>query len=36
MIITSDPVMILNNLEWQLSMWYRKTLVKPSTNQPRL
>ena len=36
MIIIMDTVMIPNNLEEQLSIWYIKTLVKPSTDQPRL
>ena len=31
-----DTVMIPNNLEWRLSIWHRKTFVKPSTDQPRL
>ena len=34
--IIIDTVMIPNNLEWRLSIWHRKTFVKPSTDQPRL
>ena len=34
--IIIDTVMIPDNLEWRLSIWYRKTFVKPSTDHPRL
>ena len=36
MITINDAVIISNNLEYQLSIWYRETLAKPNTDQPRL
>ena len=36
MITRNDAVMIPNHLEYQLSIWYRETLVKPNADQPRL
>ena len=36
MIIVIDTIIIPNNFEKRLSIWYRKTLVKPSAGLPRL
>ena len=36
MIITINTIMIPNKLEQGLSIWYRTTLVKSSTDQSRL
>ena len=34
--IILDTVMIANNLEWQLSIWYSQAPVKSSTDYPGL
>ena len=36
MITINNAVIIPNNLEYQLSIWYTETIVKPNADQPRL